>query len=519
MATMNGSASPPKMSHVNLMNDTIIASLPPPALRSILRSMLSSNPSLTSIFESQTKRYLSVKAESSEDVDVGVFRAMLGCGMVWEAMGILISGGLLSEREGKEGVTDGDIVQATTALQKDLTGRRGELSLQEGAKLEILLNQLVDSSRDREEGGFERGIEALRRILGLERRDEVVREGGDVQAFTVPDLSSDIETFELAGVSLPRLFSGLWQLSSPSWGTASTASIQSQFESYAAQGFTAYDMADHYGDAEILFGRFRNSCANPGAIFGATKYCVFTPTQVTREVVQANVSERCERMQSDSIDLLQFHWQDYHNPQYMQALRYLQEDQRVRMLGLCNFDTQRMVEIVQSGIQVRTNQVQFSLVDTRPLYRMAPVCDKHGVKLLTYGTLCGGFIADKWLGKPEPELFLQEITPSQRKYYEMIVNWGGWKLFQELLTTLRSIATKHNVTISNVATRWVLDFACVGAVIVGTRMGVSGHAEENMKTYGWRLDEEDQAGIEAVLSRSRRNKIIQLLGDCGGEYR
>ena len=31
--------------------------------------------------------------------------------------------------------------------------------------------------------------------------------------------------------------------------------------------------------------------------------------------------------------------------------------------------------------------VQFSLIDTRPLHGMVDVCQKHGAKLLTYGTL------------------------------------------------------------------------------------------------------------------------------------
>jgi hypothetical protein len=63
---------------------------------------------------------------------------------------------------------------------------------------------------------------------------------------------------------------------------------------------------------------------------------------------------------------------------------------------------------------------------------MGAVCEKHDVKLLTYGTLvcsyhqtyplnytltnqCGGFLAEKWLGKAEPGLYDSEITPSQRK--------------------------------------------------------------------------------------------------------
>jgi len=63
---------------------------------------------------------------------------------------------------------------------------------------------------------------------------------------------------------------------------------------------------------------------------------------------------------------------------------------------------------------------------------MADVCERHNIKLLTYGTLasplplkrdatpdsndqCGGFLSDKWLNQPEPDLYAGELTPSQRK--------------------------------------------------------------------------------------------------------
>ena len=140
------------------------------------------------------------------------------------------------------------------------------------------------------------------------------------------------------------------------------------------------------------------------------------------------------------------------------------------------------------------------------------------------------------MGTPEPELYSDGITPSQRKvsdtgilaiandancmqYFEMIKIWGGWKLFQQLLQTLRTIAVKHDVSISNVATRWVLDFPYVGAVIVGARMGVAEHIEDNLKVYGWKLDLADHSAINKVLERSRRGNIYNQLGDCGGEYR
>lgn len=101
----------------------------------------------------------------------------------------------------------------------------------------------------------------------------------------------------------------------------------------------------------------------------------------------------------------------------------------------------------------------------------------------------------------------------------MIRSWGNWALFQELLTTLKAIGTKHKVSISNVATRWVLDFPYVGAVIVGARMGISEHTEENIASLGWSLDDEDQDAIELLLQKSKRHELFETMGDCGGEYR
>jgi aryl-alcohol dehydrogenase-like predicted oxidoreductase len=101
----------------------------------------------------------------------------------------------------------------------------------------------------------------------------------------------------------------------------------------------------------------------------------------------------------------------------------------------------------------------------------------------------------------------------------MIVAWGGWGLFQELLETLSEVATKYKVSISNVAVRWVLDHDFVGVTIIGARMGVSEHTEENLKVFGFKLDQSDQASIATVLGRCRAREMFDAMGDCGAEYR
>jgi diketogulonate reductase-like aldo/keto reductase len=101
----------------------------------------------------------------------------------------------------------------------------------------------------------------------------------------------------------------------------------------------------------------------------------------------------------------------------------------------------------------------------------------------------------------------------------MISVWGGWSLFQELLAILLQLGKKYQVTVSNVAVRWVLDHDFVGAVIVGARMGISEHIDENLKVFSFRLEEDDKNLIRRVSNRSNAKKVFEDMGDCGAEYR
>ncbi|KAL5612978.1 hypothetical protein BROUX41_003944 [Berkeleyomyces rouxiae] len=542
-----------KTAHVNLMTDTIIANLPPDALRSVLRAVLTTSPEYSIAFEAQAKKYLertcfpipSPIFACPPAPPIGInfcsiqsrIRSTLGAGLVRDALRLLCSiiqaaSNLEFAQSDEETLRsllglDGDVVQAITAVQKTLSTPNGTrpFSIEETKDLKQLFAALTLAKQNwavkKEEFVLERGLVLVSKLLDTEVTDEA--SGASViSPASVPisgSSQSAIETFSMGDKVLPRLFSGLWQLSSPSWGVASKAKIMAQFEYYANLGFTAFDMADHYGDAEIIYADFRRSYHSPQKLYAGTKFCVFGPLDVTPKTIAASITERLIRLHSESIDLLQFHWQDYSNLQFISATKILAADTRIKSLGLCNFDTLNMLAIIDAGVTVVSNQVQFSLIDSRPTFAMAPVCIKRNIKLLTYGTLCGGFLANKWLDQPEPELFSDGLTPSQRKYCEMINIWGDWKLFQELLHVLSTIANKRQVSISNVATRWVLDFDYVGAVLVGTRMGVSEHATENLKSYGWRLDDDDRLAIEVVQRKSRHTAIFEAMGDCGSEYR
>lgn len=61
---------------------------------------------------------------------------------------------------------------------------------------------------------------------------------------------TSLRTFQLGPFRVPRLFTGLWQLSSNAWGSASTPKIRGQMAQYADAGYTAFgelvDLLDCY---------------------------------------------------------------------------------------------------------------------------------------------------------------------------------------------------------------------------------------------------------------------------------
>jgi aryl-alcohol dehydrogenase-like predicted oxidoreductase len=224
-------------------------------------------------------------------------------------------------------------------------------------------------------------------------------------------------------------------------------------------------------------------------------------------------------MRVSSLDLLQFHWWDYNNPYYIDALKYLSElrDQGIiKHIGLTNFDTERMQIMVDSDLRIVSNQVQYSIIDRRPEVKMMPFCLEHNISLLAYGSICGGLMSERYLGRIQPSI-AELDTLSLRKYKKMIDAWGGWNLFQELLSTLKRIAQKYNVNIANVATRYILAKSAVAGVIIGVRLGIVDHRNSNAQVFNFSLDKSDCNDIDAVCTKS--NNLFEVIGDCGDEYR
>lgn len=327
---------------------------------------------------------------------------------------------------------------------------------------------------------------------------------------------SRVQRIELApGLEISRVVTGLWQIADMERGGGSvdTAEAAAAMGRYVEAGLTTFDMADHYGSSEVIAGHFETS--DPGRAELLTKW-VPKPGVHRAAEVRAAVDMARDRMSVDRIDILQFHAWSYSDPAWMDCIFHLQdlcEEGLIGHLALTNTDTAHLAMLLDSGVDIVSNQVCFSLLDRRAAGPMSDLCVERGVGLLAFGTLAGGFLTERWLGAPEPEL--SELrTWSQMKYWRFIREAGGWDRFQVLLSALARSAERLGVSVANVACRAILEEPGVAGVIVGARLGERDHMEDTTRLFDFELDAESRADIDAALAR-----LDPIPGDCGDEYR
>jgi aryl-alcohol dehydrogenase-like predicted oxidoreductase/enamine deaminase RidA (YjgF/YER057c/UK114 family) len=330
-------------------------------------------------------------------------------------------------------------------------------------------------------------------------------------------MPASVQRYNLApDLSISRVLTGLWQLADMERDgrKLDLDRAAAAMGPYVDAGLTTFDMADHYGPAEEVAGLFR-SRAPRQRVQLFTKW-VPKPGPVSKAEVRAAVERALSRLGVEAIDLLQYHAWNYADPSWLETLFDLQELKTrglIRHLGLTNVDTAHLGVVVASGIDVVSNQVSYSLLDQRAAGGLGPFCVEHGVQLLAYGTLAGGWLTERWLGAPEPD-WDRPSTWSQMKYGRFLRIAGGWSALQRVLQAAAAVAARHGVSIANVASRYILDEPGVAGVIIGARLGEREHIDDTLRLFSLALTNEDRSEIRAALST-----LQPIPGDCGDEYR
>lgn len=327
-----------------------------------------------------------------------------------------------------------------------------------------------------------------------------------------------MDRIELApGYSISRIIKGCWQLS-VGHGVQPESPEQAlqELRAFYEAGITTFDCADIYTGVEELLGRFQSQYR----IKNIQIHTKFVPdlsvlSRIDWPYVERIIDRSLKRLQTPTLDLVQFHWWDWNIPGYVETahlLARLQQKGKIRHIGVTNFDSQHLSELLNAGIKVVSNQVQYSVLDPRPENFLKDLCQKQEIHLLAYGTVSGGFLSERWLGQAEPQPPFS--NRSLIKYKLVIDDAGGWDWFQTLLCTLYVVGKRYEVGLTEIATAYV--HGCTAAVITGAN---ASHIPTTLRAEKLQLTEQDRAEIRRVVAQSKLiGDVYELERDKRGKH-
>jgi aryl-alcohol dehydrogenase-like predicted oxidoreductase len=308
--------------------------------------------------------------------------------------------------------------------------------------------------------------------------------------------------------SISRVIKGGWQLAGDHGDVQLSKAIQ-DMEVFLEAGITTFDCADIYVGVEDLLGKFIASVRNNYGSTKADEICIHTKlvpdltrlTEIQNYEIEAIIDRSLQRLGIEQLHLVQFFWWDLNLGKPIKALKILknlQKKGKIKNLGVTNWEWFDIQPFIDSGMNIVSAQVQYSILDQRPSLEMAPWAQKNKVSLLCYGTLAGGFISESWLGKKDPGF--QFSNRSLIKYRLIIDEFGPWDQFQDLLQTMKRIGAAHEVSLSSVAIRYILDQPQVSAAIVGARYAK--YLDETLEVFRLSLTPEDHNQIKTKIDAS-----------------
>lgn len=292
-----------------------------------------------------------------------------------------------------------------------------------------------------------------------------------------------------------RVIHGCWQVArghGTGWDRA--AAFAALDRAAEAPGPLFLDCADIYTGVERLVGDWM--AARPAIAGRVVVHTKLVPDFETlpvldRSQVRNIVLRSRERLRVDTLELVQLHWWDFSVPGWVRAAEWLAElgeEGVLRHVGVTNFGTRALCMLLDAGIPVVANQVQLSLLDRRPLGRLAGVCRDRGVALLCYGTLAGGLLAAIGCGSGAPgggsgaaaggsgasagDVPAGDVpTPNEnrslRKYRLIVDEVGGSQALERARAALAAVAERTGGSMAESAAAYVLGQPAVAAVIVG----------------------------------------------------
>jgi aryl-alcohol dehydrogenase-like predicted oxidoreductase len=230
-------------------------------------------------------------------------------------------------------------------------------------------------------------------------------------------MSTPMRRLGRSGIQVSALGVGGWAMGGRDWGGGADDAVSIRALRTALDlGVNLFDTAEGYGAdgrSERVLGEALQGRRDQAVI--ATKFWGSTP-----EYVHSACEGSLQRLQTDYIDLYQFHINDY-GPEGAEEIRDALEELvaagKIRWYGWSTDFTDRAT-IFAAGEHCAAIQVNHNVLDDVP--EMLAVCDEHDLAAINRGPLAMGLLTGKYdlSGDPLPEDDIRRATPEWMTFFK-----------------------------------------------------------------------------------------------------
>lgn len=313
-------------------------------------------------------------------------------------------------------------------------------------------------------------------------------------------------------LELPVISFGAWAVGGWMWGGADDAVSVRAIQKAIDLGMTCIDTAAIYGmgHSERIVGQaikgrsdkviVATKCGlrydlEVGSPFFPSKTPEGQPCTIYRNLRPDSIKYECDqslsRLGVDRIDLYQCHWPDPTSnlDDTMEALLGLQEQGKIRAIGVSNFTPDMMRQFMQHGV-LASDQPKYNPLERDAEQEILPFCIENNVGVLAYSPLAMGLMTGKMT--PDRE-FKGDDTRKNRPWYSK----KNRQRVADMLEKVKPIADGHSATLGQVAINWVISQKGITTALVGARD--EKQVEENVGAVNFRLTDDEVAYIRRLV--------------------